>query len=77
MSNIPQEEQQQNNKEQSDNSNIYLTENSTLQTPEEAALDKNKDNRQAEDQIETNTIEDVDVDRLAGSDRAGTNERKP
>ena len=72
----PQEQQQQAAKEQQDTSNIYLTENSTLQTPEEESLDKNRDHSEEEDNIETRTTEDVDIDRLAGSDRAGSNERK-
>jgi hypothetical protein len=72
-----QQEQQQRDEQQNESTNIYLTDNSTLQTPEEERLDKNKDNRHGEDGMETNTTEDVDIDKLAGSDRAGTNERKP
>ena len=60
-----------------DTSNLYLTDNSTLQTPEETAADKNRKPDTTEEKIETNTIEEVDLDRIAGSDRAGTNERKP
>jgi hypothetical protein len=66
-----------NRNENNDSSKIYLTDNSTLQTPEEEQADKNRKRGREEDRIETNTIEDVDIDAIAGSDRAGTNERKP
>jgi hypothetical protein len=76
MDNKSQQQQKTANND-NDNTRIYLTDNSTLQTPEEQQADKNRKHSPADDVIETNTIEDVDIDALAGSDRAGTNERKP
>ena len=58
-------------------SKIYFTENSTLQTPEEEQADKARKPSAAEDQIETHTLEDIDIDAIAQTDRAGTNDRKP
>ena len=73
----PQTADNLNSNENSDTSKIYFTENSTLQTPEEEQADKNRKNGSKEERIETNTIEDVEIDAIAGSDRTGTNERKP
>jgi hypothetical protein len=57
--------------------NIYLTGDSTLQTPEEAAKDKSKDTREDTTmEVSADDLHETAADRLAGSDRAGTAERK-
>jgi hypothetical protein len=77
---------QDRNKERSDerNSNsaeeltpIYLTGDSTLQTPEEDAHDKSIDPRK-DDRLDVSNddLHETNADRFAGSDRAGTAERK-
>jgi len=57
---------------------IYLTENSTLQTPEEEELDRNTPVTKDDDKIRVSNddLHETQADRLAGSDRAGTSERK-
>lgn len=51
-----------------DTSKIYFTENSTLQTPEEHELDKNR-NLQQDSQVTASREEDIDDDdSLTGSD---------
>ena len=56
---------------------IYLTGDSTLQTPQEAAHDKSVDPRQDNTMSPSNDdLRESDADRFAGSDRAGTAERK-
>ena len=67
---------QQNENQDADSDKIFLTENSTLQTPEEDETDKNRGASEADEGIITNTIQDADIDDVAGSDRAGTSERK-
>jgi hypothetical protein len=56
---------------------IYLTPDSTLQTPEEDRHDKSsdptKDNTIA---VSNDDLHETNADRFAGSDRAGTAERK-
>jgi hypothetical protein len=56
---------------------IYLTEETTLQTPEEARHDKSIDPRQDTSREASNDdLHETKDDRMAGSDRAGTFERK-
>ena len=56
---------------------IYLTGNSTLQTPDESARDKAKDPRQDTTmEASSDDLHETTADHLAGSDRAGTAERK-
>ena len=58
-----------------DNQNIYLTGDSTLQTPEEFHLDKETEHT---DELIVSGVDDAasNSDGLAGTDRAGTAERK-
>lgn len=69
-----------NNEQQradADETPIYLTDNSTLQTPEEDRHDKSNDPRNDDFMEPSNDdIHTTNADRLAGSDRAGTAERK-
>jgi hypothetical protein len=56
---------------------IYLTPDSTLQTPEEDAHDKSIDPRKDDTiGVSNDDLHETKGDRLAGSDRAGTAERK-
>jgi hypothetical protein len=56
---------------------IYLTSDSTLQTPEEDRRDKSKDPRNNDSlSVSNDDLHETKGDRLAGSDRAGTSERK-
>ncbi len=56
---------------------IYLTGDSTLQTPAEDEKDKTKDPRRDDTMEPSNDdLHEINADRLAGSDRAGTAERK-
>ena len=56
---------------------IYLTPDSTLQTPDEDSRDKNIDPRNDNKiDISNDDLHETDADRFAGSDRAGTAERK-
>jgi hypothetical protein len=56
---------------------IYLTTDSTLQTSEEAAHDRSIDPTKDDSMDVSDTdLRQSDVDRFAGSDRAGTSERK-
>lgn len=70
-------------KEQSSNSAneptpIYLTDDSTLQTPEEYQHDKSQDPRKNTSfETSEDDLHETNVDKMAGSDRAGTSERKP
>jgi hypothetical protein len=74
-----QNRNQQNNRDQSkDNeTKIYLTPDSTLQTPEEdrhdKSIDPGRDNRIS---VSKDDLHETAADRFAGSDRAGTAERK-
>ena len=56
---------------------IYLTPDSTLQTPEEDRHDK-RINPEKDDSISVSNddLHETNADRMAGSDRAGTSERK-
>ncbi len=57
---------------------IYLNSDSTLQTPEEDRKDKANDPRKDEEiSVSNDDLHETKADRLAGSDRAGTAERKP
>ena len=68
-------EEQRNSKE--NETPIYLTGDSTLQTPEEDEKDKSKDPRRDETMEPSNDdLHEINADRLAGSDHAGTVERK-
>ncbi len=61
-----------------DSTPIYLAGNTTLQTPEEARKDKSNEVGQSDKIDVSNTdLRESDSDRTAGSDRAGTAERKP
>jgi len=75
---------QENNKKQQDNfqssedeTPIFLTGDSTLQTPEEdrrdASIDPARNNKM---EPSKDDLHESDADRFAGSDRAGTAERK-
>ena len=56
---------------------IYFTEDSTLQTPAEHKHDKSIDPREdSSREASKDDLRETDSDRLAGSDRAGTFERK-
>lgn len=56
---------------------IYLTPDSTLQTPDEDRRDKEKDPRDSDTlSVSNDDLRTSDADRFAGSDRAGTSERK-
>lgn len=61
-----------------DTTPIYVTGDSTLQTPEEAehdrSVDPTKDNTIA---VSKDDLHETNADRAAGTDRAGTAERKP
>jgi hypothetical protein len=61
-----------------DSGKLYSSENSTLQTPEEEELDKNRPASENDDHIRVSNddIHETPADRRAGSDRAGTSERK-
>ena len=68
---------QQSDKNQEEETPIYLTDNSTLQTPAEHRHDKSVDTRQdSSREASKDDLHETDDDRLAGSDRAGTFERK-
>ena len=62
----------------SDTSKIYLTDNSTLQTPEEYELDKHG-NHHEDSQVTATDVEDsepgIDDNTLAGSDLPGVSEK--
>jgi hypothetical protein len=70
--------EQKKNKDGASDTPIYLTGNSTLQTPEEDRHDKSMDPRK-DDTFEPSNddLHETPADRTAGSDRAGTSERKP
>jgi len=56
---------------------IYLTPDSTLQTPAEDRHDKSMDPRKDDSRsVSNDDLHETNADRMAGSDRAGTNERK-
>ena len=56
---------------------LHLTDDSTLQTPAEHRHDKSIDPRQdTSREASKDDLHETDDDRLAGSDRAGTFERK-
>jgi hypothetical protein len=56
---------------------IYLTGDATLQTPEEAAHDHNKEPIKDDVvRVSRDDLHETNADRRAGSDRAGTSERK-
>jgi len=71
---------QEQNRDQQNKDNetkIYLTPDSTLQTPEEYQHDKSIDPRKDEKiGVSNDDLHETKADRLAGSDRAGTAERK-
>jgi hypothetical protein len=57
---------------------IYLTGDSTLQTPEEDRHDKSTDPAENDTMdVSNDDLHETNADRMAGSDRAGTSERKP
>jgi hypothetical protein len=60
-----------------DNTPIYATNDSTLQTPEEHQHDESVDPRKSSSiDVSNDDLRETKADRLAGSDRAGTAERK-
>lgn len=70
---------QQNDQRSGDNNEtkIYLTPDSTLQTPEEDRHDKSIDPRDEKSiDVSNDDLRETKADRLAGSDKAGTAERK-
>ena len=83
-------ERQRNNPETNENNNnemasnasneptpIYLTSDSTLQTPDEDREDKSKDPRKDTSiSVSNDDLHETNADRMAGSDRAGSAERK-
>jgi hypothetical protein len=70
-------EEQQKKGSQGEETPIYLTGDSTLQTPAEHRHDKSVDTRQdSSRETSKDDLHQTDDDRLAGSDRAGTFERK-
>jgi hypothetical protein len=74
-----QDKNSERNKQHSNESEtkIYLTPDSTLQTPEEDEHDKNIDVRKDNSiSVSTDDLHNTNADRFAGSDRAGTAERK-
>ncbi|MBO9681837.1 MAG: hypothetical protein J7502_04060 [Flavisolibacter sp.] len=61
----------------SSDTTIYLTPDSTLQTPEEEHHDKSIDPRKDNTiGVSNDDLHETDADRFTGSDRAGTAERK-
>lgn len=75
-----QEQNRDQNNQPSNESNetkIYLTPDSTLQTPEEdhydKSIDRGNDNTIA---VSNDDLHETDADRFAGNDRSGTAERK-
>lgn len=70
---------QQNNQRSNENSEtkIYLTSNSTLQTPQEDIHDKSIDPRKNNTiDVSNDDLYETNADHFTGSDRAGTAERK-
>lgn len=61
-----------------DENGVFLA-GSSLQTPEEFELDKNKDHTKEDNTVTSSRVDDLqsNSDRAAGTDRAGTAERKP
>lgn len=72
-----QEQNRDRQNKSSEETKISLTPDSTLQTPEEdqhdKSIDPRKDNSIA---VSNDDLHETDADRYAGSDRAGTSERK-
>jgi hypothetical protein len=77
---MQEQNRDQQNREGASDSNetkIYLTPDSTLQTPEEYQHDKSIDPRKDNTiDVSNDDLHETKADRLAGSDRAGTAERK-
>lgn len=73
-----QNQEQQSSDTAGEPTPIYLSGDSTLQTPEEDRKDKARDPR-TDDTFEPSNddLHITNADRMAGSDRAGTAERKP
>lgn len=59
-----------------DETKIYLTPDSTLQSADEARRDKSDTSRPERLEVSNDDLHETDADRMAGSDRAGTAERK-
>ena len=73
-----QDPQNQASPDGSESTPIYLNSDSTLQTPEEDRKDKAYDPRNDDEiSVSNDDLHETKADRLAGSDRAGTAERKP
>ena len=69
-------DQQQTGKQQEETP-LYVTDDSTLQTPAEHRHDKSIDpNKDSSREASSDDLHETGNDRLAGSDRAGTFERK-
>jgi hypothetical protein len=76
---MKQNRDQKNNKgsNESSETKIYLTPDSTLQTPEEYQHDKNiNPSRNNTIDVSNDDLHETNADRIAGSDRAGIAERK-
>jgi len=66
-----------NNHVSGEETKIYLTPDSTLQTPEEAKHDKEGDPYKNDHlEVSRDDLHTTNADRFVGSDRAGTAERK-
>lgn len=65
------------NKDRQEETKIYLTSDSTLQTSEEHSHDQSIDPRKDNTiDVSADDLHETKADRLAGSDRAGTAERQ-
>ena len=72
-----QEKNRDQHSNKSSDTKIYLTPDSTLQTPEEDRHDKSIDPRKDNTiGVSNDDLHETDADRFTGSDRAGTAERK-
>ncbi len=70
------DQQPDNRTSQNDETKIYLTRDSSLQTPEEDAHDKNVDPAKGNEMdVSNDDLRETNADRFAASDRAGIAER--
>jgi hypothetical protein len=73
----PNRDQNNQRSNESNETRIYLTPDSTLQTPEEDRHDKSIDSgKDSTISVSNDDLHETNADRYAGSDRAGTAERK-
>ena len=72
-----QDRPHQNNERSADEPKIYVSPDSTLQTPEEHRHDQSVDPRKDNAiDVSNDDLHETKADQLTGSDRAGTAERK-